>query len=327
MEKLISVIVPVYKVEPYLNRCVDSILDQTYRNLEIWLVDDGSPDRCGAICDSYAAQDPRVRVIHKENGGLSSARNAAIRRATGDYVTFVDSDDYLEKDACACLAAGLEKYGASVACGGVWDVSSATGERTLGLCPKKEECVSGEEMAGRIFTWDGCDSAAWGKLYRRELFRERRYPEGWICEDVPVTYRICLEAGKIALLDRPLYNYYHRPGSITTAALSEKTFHLSHHTAQVYEYIRAHNPRILPQAEFLRVRSLVNALLMVELADGEARRGYREQYRALRRALWKHLPFVLKCPWMESRERLRDILLMLGVYRPLRPLFTRDSQE
>lgn len=327
MEKLISVIVPVYNVESYLRRCVDSLLTQTYQNLEILLVDDGSPDGSGAICDEYAAKDPRVRVIHKENGGLSSARNIAIDQAKGEYLTFVDSDDWLEPDACRCLADGLERYGADIACVGNWDVDSRTGEKTLGVCPEKEACITGEEMAGRIFTWDGCDSAACDKIYRRELFREYRYPVGMVCEDIPVTYRLALEAEKVVLLDKPVYNYFHHPGSITNAALSDKSFHYSQHTAGIYDYIRKNHPNILPQAEFLRVRSLASTLLMLELASREERRTYRSRYLQARRELRKHAAFVLKSPRLDKRERLRDILLMLGVYRALRPLFTRDRRE
>jgi len=327
MEKLITVIVPVYNVEDYLRRCVDSLVTQTYQNLEILLVDDGSPDGSGAICDEYAARDPRIRVIHKQNGGLSSARNIAIDQAKGEYLTFVDSDDYLEADACRVLADGLEKYGAGIACMGNWDVDSETGKKTLGVCPEKEECITGEEMAGRIFTWDGCDSAACDKMYRRELFGEYRYPEGMVCEDIPVTYRLALEAGRVVLLDKPLYNYFHHPGSITNSALSDKSFHYSQHTAVIYEYIRAHNPNILPQAEFLRVRSLASTLLMLETASEEERRAYAGQYRQLRRELRKHTAFVLKNSWLDKRERIRDLLLILGVYRPLRPFFTRDRQE
>ena len=115
---MISVIVPVYKVEPYLHKCLDSILSQTYQNLEIILVDDGSPDRCGAICDEYAQKDPRVKVIHKENGGIATARNAGMRIAAGDYWMFVDSDDWLEADAISNLYQLLAEYNADLAIGG-----------------------------------------------------------------------------------------------------------------------------------------------------------------------------------------------------------------
>ena len=214
----ISVIVPVYNVEQYLPRCVESILAQTYENLEILLVDDGTKDNSGAICDAYARQDARVKAIHKKNGGLSSARNAGIDAATGEYLSFVDSDDWIEPDMYEKMMALMEKYGVRLVCAGRWDVSSETGEKTLGLCPPKEEAISGEELVRRIFHWENIDSAAWDKLYHKSLFASVRYPLGVICEDVPTTYRIALDAGQAAMLPCPVYNYYHRPGSITSSS-------------------------------------------------------------------------------------------------------------
>ena len=202
----ISVIVPVYNVEQYLPRCVESILAQTYENLEILLVDDGTKDNSGAICDAYARQDARVKAIHKKNGGLSSARNAGIDAATGEYLSFVDSDDWIEPDMYEKMMALMEKYSVRLVCAGRWDVSSETGEKTLGLCPPKEEVISGEELVRRIFHWENIDSAAWDKLYHRSLFASARYPLGVICEDVPTTYRIALDAGQAAMLPCPVYN-------------------------------------------------------------------------------------------------------------------------
>lgn len=323
-EKLLSVIVPVYNVAPYLARCVDSILNQSYPSLELILVDDGSQDDSGKLCDEYAARDSRVRVIHKENGGLSSARNAGLDAAAGEYLTFVDSDDWIEPDSYGPMIALLEQNDAALVCGGRYDVDGKTGEKTLGLCPKKQECLSAGEMVGRIFLWDGCDSSACDKLYRRRLFASLRYPEGKVCEDVCVTYRIVLEGGTAVLWDRPFYNYYHRPDSITTAAVSENSFHFSQHTAEIYPYIRDHYPAIAPQARFFRVRSLSHILLLLDQADPETRQRFAGEYRQARRALRKHTGFFLTSPYFGKQERVRDLLLVLGLYRRMRPLLHRD---
>lgn len=314
---LLSVIVPVYNVERYLPRCVDSILAQTYTNLEIILVDDGARDASGAICDGYAAKDSRVRVIHKANGGLSSARNAGLDAARGEYLAFVDSDDWIERDAYAHMLSLAQKYGVKLVCGGRYDVSGETGRRQLGLCPPKEERITGTELAGRIFLWDGCDSSACDKLYHRSLFRELRYPEGKICEDVPVTYRIALQAGQAALCDRPVYNYFHRPDSITTGAVSENSFHFSQHTARIYPFIREHYPEIEAQARFFRVRSLSHILLLLDQGTAEQRGRFLERYRAARKALGSHTWFILRSAYFGRKERMRDLLLILGLYRPL----------
>lgn len=327
MDNLISVIVPVYNVEAYLPRCVDSILAQTYKNLEIILVDDGTKDRGGVICDEYAAKDSRVKVIHKENGGLSSARNAGIDVARGEYLAFVDSDDYLEPEAMKVLLDAAVSNNVRLACAGRYDVDSVTGRRTRGLCPPKTECISGEELVGRIFTWDGCDSAAWDKLYHRSLFREARYPVGKICEDVPTTYLLALDAGRAAMVNHPIYNYYHRPGSITTAAVSDKSFHLSEHTARMEPYILEHYPQLSQQVRYLRVRTLENILLLLEQADGSFRSRYAQKYHDARRALREHLFFIVGCSRFDWRSKLRDILLATGLYRFLRPYFTHKPTE
>ncbi len=321
---LISVIVPVYKVERFLRKCVDSILTQTYQNLEIILVDDGSPDGCGAICDAYARQDSRVKVIHKENGGLSSARNAGMEIAKGEYIGFVDSDDWIEPEMYGTMLSLAKKYDAKLVCAGRCDVSEKTGEKKVGLCPKKEECIPAVELVGRIFLWDGLDSAAWDKLYHRSILEGFRYPLGKIVEDVPVTYKIALKAEKAVLCDRPFYNYFHRAGSITTQkAITEKSFHYSQHTAQIYPYIQEKYPQLTAQAAYLRVKSLEHILLQLDQADARTRETYASQCRQLRRTLRGFTGYLLTAPYFGLKERITDLLVAWNLYRLLRPLFHR----
>lgn len=317
----ISVIVPVYNVEAYLPRCIDSILAQTYRNLEIILVDDGTKDNCDKICDKYAAQDSRVRVIHKPNGGLSSARNAGIDVATGEYLAFVDSDDWIEPDTYEHLLSAALRYDVKLVCAGRYDVDSATGEKRKGLCPPREEVVTGKEMARRIFLWENMDSASWDKLYHRSLFREIRFPLGKIVEDVPIMYLIALDAGKVAMCDKPVYNYYHRPGSITTARISEKTFHFAGHTEILYDYIRENVPELQQEARYFRVRSLVYSVISVDLAEKEDRVKFAPICSHLRSQLRQHMGFILKSPFFGKKDKLTYVLLGFGIYRWLRPLY------
>lgn len=213
MKELISVIIPVYRVEPYLKRCVDSVLAQTYTNMEVILVDDGSPDNCPAICDAYAQQDGRVSVIHQANAGLSGARNAGIDVVKGAYLAFVDSDDYLAPDY-------LEKlYRACVETGS--DMSVCRWEYVKGeAIPQKgtgeTKVFTGREMQANQYTPDGAYFVvAWNKLYRRELFWEIRYPLGRIHEDEATTYRIYDKVKQAAYVDSSLYGYFVAPSSIT----------------------------------------------------------------------------------------------------------------
>ena len=214
------------------------------------------------------------------------------------------------------------KQEAQLVCAGRYDVDGGTGEKTVGLCPQRLECVSGEELAGRIFLWDHCDSSACDKLYRRELFDGIRYPEGKTCEDVPVTYRLALKARCAVLCDRPFYNYYHRSGSISKGAgITEKTCHYSPHTALTREDIRKNHPKIAPQAEFLRVHSLYHILLRLDHAAPDIRKTYRGEYRKARAELAKHWKFILTCPWLTKQQRVTDFLLIASLYHLLRPMF------
>lgn len=312
---LISVIVPVYNVEAYLPRCIDSILAQTYENLEVILVDDGTKDSSDKICDEYAGKDARIRVIHKQNGGLSSARNAGIDVAKGEYLAFVDSDDWIEPDAVENLYRVAKKYDVKLVCAGRYDVDDATGEKTPGLCHSKEEVVSGEETVRRILIWENMDSASWDKLYHRSLFRQIRFPLGKIVEDVPIMYKIALDAGRVGMCDKRIYNYLHRSGSITTASVSGKTFHFSQHTAEIYPFIRENYPHLEKEARYFRIRSLVHPVLLVELAGKESAAAVSQQYRQCRAELRKHIPFILTSRFYDKKQRLIDLTLAMGIYQ------------
>lgn len=216
----ISVIVPVYKVEPYLDRCVKSILAQTYTDFELILVDDGSPDNCPAMCDAWAEKDSRIVVIHQANGGLSAARNAGIdwafQHSDSVWLTFIDSDDWVHPQCLAKLLDAAEQNGVAVS---VCGYAETTGE---------EPAVDTETTATLwtpkdFFVKQNTNAViACGKLYRKDRFAEIRYPVGKIHEDEFVTYKILFTASKIAYIEAPLYAYYQNPNSITHSRWSEK---------------------------------------------------------------------------------------------------------
>lgn len=213
MYEKISVIIPVYKVEAYLCRCMDSVLDQTYRELEIILVDDGSPDRCPEICEEYARLDPRVRVIHQENAGLSGARNTGIDAATGKWLAFVDSDDYLAPDFLESLYRACVDTGSELSvCRWLYVRGEALTEEGSGTV----ETATGREMLERMYGPDGARFVvAWNKLYRKDLFAGIRYPVGRIHEDEATTYQIYDRVEKAAIVDLTAYGYFINADSIT----------------------------------------------------------------------------------------------------------------
>lgn len=216
----ISVIVPVYKVEPYLNRCVDSILEQTFSDLELILVDDGSPDSCPAICDTYASSDPRVVVIHQENGGLSAARNAGIEWAldnsNSEWLSFIDSDDWVQPDFLSRL---------------VWAAQNTQSD--VSMCYMNIGKVPCSEPIGPDLIYLTEDAYCSGrlhalmpgvctKLYRKRLWKDIRFPDGKIHEDRFTTHKILFQSQTIAIVQSTLYNYYINTEGITHSAWSPK---------------------------------------------------------------------------------------------------------
>lgn len=209
----ISVIVPVYKVEEYLDRCVQSIVDQTYKNLEIILVDDGSPDNCPAMCDAWAQKDTRIKVIHKKNGGLSDARNAGMEVSTGDYIAFVDSDDWVHRDYIIFLYRAIQEHDAELAACNV-KVVYEEGSQSTEQVQYKAFPANAEQALETLIHGTGFRAVAWNKLYSRELLKQECFKVGRLHEDEFFTYRILAKAKRLAFVESPLYYYLQRSGSI-----------------------------------------------------------------------------------------------------------------
>lgn len=220
-QPLVSVIVPCYSVEQYLPKCIDSILNQTYKNLEVWLVDDGSPDRCGEICDEFAKKDTRVKVIHKINGGLAEARNVALDVMTGEYVVCVDSDDYISPTHIEGLYHLIETYSAEISVNTfcAFDEGKTPNPDTRST---KDWVLDGLHATEMMFYQEHFDTTAWGKMYKASLFDSIRYPKGLLFEDLPTTYKLLLKAKKVVFNNEQSYFYLIRSNSIEGAAFSPK---------------------------------------------------------------------------------------------------------
>lgn len=213
---LISIIVPVYKVEKYLAQCVNSILNQTLVDFELILVDDGSPDKCPRLCDMYERMDDRVKVIHKSNGGLSDARNVGIDIAKGKYIAFVDSDDFISHDMYERLYNNIIKYDADLA----MCLSAHIGENTSEISNHENgeiKVFKGEGILKALFE-KKLNNFAWNKLYKSELFKEIRYPVGKIYEDLFTTYKILSLCSTVVYDSSILYGYRVRTDSIMGSA-------------------------------------------------------------------------------------------------------------
>lgn len=243
----ISVIVPVYKVEPYLDKCVSSIVNQTYKNLEIILVDDGSPDNCPAMCDAWAEKDSRIRVIHKTNGGLSDARNAGMTVATGELMAFVDSDDWIAPDMYEYLYQRLTEDNSDIAACGVQMVwENKTPSRML---TRDGNCVLNQEEAMRaIIEESWLKQPVWYKLYKTDLIRDILFPMGKCHEDVFWSYQAVGSAKKVSVSDHVGYYYLQRGGSIMGAGYSLKRLDAVEAKVQRCAYIQERFPALSPLA-------------------------------------------------------------------------------
>lgn len=220
-EPLISVIVPVYKVEPYLDKCISSIVNQTYKNLEIILVDDGSPDDCPAMCDAWAEKDSRIRVIHKTNGGLSDARNAGMTVATGELMAFVDSDDWIVPDMYEYLYQRLTEDDSDIAACGVQMVWED--KKLCRMLTRAGSCVLNQEEAMRaIIEESWLKQPVWYKLYKTDLIRDILFTMGKCHEDVSWSYQAVGSAKKVSVSDHIGYYYLQRGGSIMGEGYSVK---------------------------------------------------------------------------------------------------------
>lgn len=218
---LISVVIPVYKVENYLRECLDSVISQTYKNLDIILVDDGSPDNCPAICDEYAEKDSRIKVIHRKNGGLSAARNSGIDIARGEYITFIDSDDYVSRAYVERLYSIIEASGADMSC----CTFTVHTHKLSAECSGSYSMISPADAVIQAISLGTIGRAAFCKLYRTEIFTSGgiHYPEGIVCEDLAVMPEVFGAAKKIAYTDSAMYFYRLREDSIMHTIFSSKS--------------------------------------------------------------------------------------------------------
>ena len=290
-ETIISVIVPVYKVEEYLDECVRSIIEQTYQNLEIILVDDGSPDSCPKKCDKWAEKDRRIRVIHKSNGGLSSARNAGIDIASGDYLSFVDSDDFIEKDMLRTMLLAAMDNEAEVVCCGRNLVLSSTNIKPM-------HCLDVV------------------KVYTKEQFSGIRYPEGEINEDIVVIGPILSKCNTIVHVGVPFYNYRVNKNGITKSLYNEKKSIYIKHMEQVENFFMSNYPQLEMAVHCFLARYAYASLLDMEMGK-ETIRDYKSDYNKYKIILSKNYKVLFAKKDISFKTRVQILLILMNLYGPM----------
>jgi len=269
---LISIIIPIYKVEDYIRRCIDSIVSQTYKNLEIILVDDGSPDNCGNICEEYSLKDKRIKVIHKKNGGLSSARNFGLDIASGEYIGFVDSDDWIENDMYESLYNAIIFHKADISVCGRY-IASGNKITTISDSEKAEVFTRCEALSELVLDeYSGMKNFAWDKLYKKELFDNVRYPEGKCYEDIFTTYKLFSLTNKIVDIKSPKYYYLMREDSICGSNTPSKRFDYFEANMECLEFIKNLEPKladICDKQMFNRLEFCLNDILLLDFEKND----------------------------------------------------------
>lgn len=284
-KETISVIVPIYNTEPYLNRCIDSIIAQTYRNLDIILVDDGSVDRSGEICEAYEKKDKRVRVIHQQNGGAASARNSGLEIAKGKYIGFVDSDDFITADMYESLIRCLDDDVDIVTCGKFLVYPSKNWKiKAKKYCAHKINKYGTEQAIEELLKGQLFSNSVYEKLYRKELFDGLRFPQGRISEDHPVTYTLFKRCRNVVNIGEAKYYQYRREDSISRKEFFFRRIDIVLFHRDVLKDIQKEYPQFNDIAEANYINSVVRQI-------GEIR---KSKDRALYRELDERLIKVLK---------------------------------
>lgn len=302
MENKITIIIPIYKVEEFLDECIQSVVGQTHKNMEIILVDDGSPDQCPDMCDVWAKKDSRIKVIHKANGGLSDARNAGLDITTGEYIAFVDSDDWILPDMYEKMLNVLNQEHADIcAC----NIKScyADHEETWGC--KEYTIGNSEQILDLLYSDTKYPVAAWNKLYRRECWENLRFPVGKICEDAFTTYKLVHNAKRIVQIPEALYCYRIRSQSIMTSAFCDKRMNEEEAWRVNYQFVREHYPQLYRKSfrfYLQKVHGLIRSISKEQKVE------YKQQYDYLKNIMRKNIKFILFQSGLSWKYRIKYII-------------------
>lgn len=305
MNPRISIIVPIYNVEQYLERCVKSIQNQVYTNLEIILVDDGSTDNCGTMCDGFAREDSRIVVVHKENGGLSDARNSGLDIMTGEYVACVDSDDFVSPYYIQNLYDALSNTGSEMACSGIveyYEGDEAPAYRKLDMAQVMK--LSRIDFYRKMLYQSGAEVSACDKLYKSSFFEDVRFPKGKLYEDVATTYRLIEKAENVALIPNVDYFYFQRKGSIAQGEFTPRKMDAIIHMGQLRDFIIKNYPE-LEKAACCRYFSTTCNIFFLK---------FDEKYAKEKEQLWNEIKKYRKTVLFDKEGRKKARIAALISY-------------
>ncbi|MEH7440670.1 glycosyltransferase family 2 protein [Neobacillus drentensis] len=318
MNQIVSVVVPIYKVEKYLSRCVDSILQQTYKNLEIILVNDGSPDNCGIIADQYAKEDKRVKAVHKENGGLSDARNYGMRYVTGEFTLFVDSDDWLEQKMIQELVQASYKYQADIVQAAfyyAYDDHLLFDSRVYKK-DKEPESFDNKTLMYQLVKNEKVKNFAWGKLYKTNLIKDIPFKKGVLFEDVFWAHLVMQRVNTFISLNNPMYFYYQREDSIV-ANYTTRNLDFIQGLKERHRFIEKHYPYLVDESyKMILKMNLIHYNLLLRNRKKDTTGLYRKE---IQQYIKKQYP-ILRMAVMNEKV-LKKQLLLFNLHPYLNVLF------
>ena len=309
MEK-VSIVVPVYNVETYLNYCVNSLRQQTYTNIEIILVDDGSTDASGEICDQHAQEDERVRVLHIENGGISNARNTGVKEASTDWIIFVDSDDYYDRRTVEYLVRLRDKYGVELVATPVIEVRDYESKDFSGsLTEKSSEKLDRYTALKEMFYGNRVGTHSGGKLYKKTILLRFPYPKGMLYEDLAIAYEHIASCKQIAVGDINLYKYYRRPGSIVNSKYSVKLMDFYKAMEWNRSYIERDYPNDKEMRRALNVRYVFNGLHVVHAMLSS---GMYSDVNKIRKEYIRYFNDIIPNPNITGKNKVKYLMLLVS---------------
>lgn len=303
----VSVVVPIYKVEKYIHRCIDSILNQTYSNLEIILVDDGSPDQCGEIADSYARKDGRIIVVHKENGGLSDARNAGLQVMTGDYTLFVDSDDWLDKTMVDTMVETSHLYQADIVQAAFYYAYDDYLQLDNRYYSEADAAVvlNNKQLMRELVINEKVKNFAWGKLYRTPILKDIQFKKGVLFEDVFWAHLVMHRVQTYAIIHQPLYYYYQRGDSIV-ANYTVRNLDILQGLKERHRFIERHYSELTNESyKMLLKMSLIHYSLLLLNRNKDRNGNYRKEIQHFIKGNFAHFKHSVQT----DRQLKRQLLL------------------
>ncbi len=314
-KSLISIIIPVYNVEKYLDRCISSVLDQTYQNLQIILVDDGSTDNCSELCEKYKILDARVRVIHKSNSGAADARNMGLQIADGEYIGFVDADDYIAKDMYECLYETLKKSECDIACCGRVNrfEDNVKLKPQVDYVKKHVTILNNKEAMKALILFDGIDFSPCDKLFSIRVLKNIGFPSGRSCEDIPVIYKAFKQSNRIVHIGGAKYNYCHRKNSSSGKAFYPQRMDYFYFIRDVYADIMVNYPLLRKEAEVMMYRALIfmwSDIRRINKTSGK----YISLEKKMKKLILRSLLRYILNPYI-SRNEYMKVIKELVVYK------------